>query len=260
MELRQLRYLALKNGLSLNYISKDEQLSILLTQLWEIFGNDVALKGGTAYNRVYLSKLGVSRFSEDIDLDYLKKNGLNDKIKDIKKHMGDVSGFDVERPRLLHRTLRFDCYYANELGTRDRIKIEFYLTENPHIEINQIMIKSPFVETHPTIFSVYSKEDLLARKIIALYNRIEGKDIYDVFYGIRMEFDKKRFESALEVLLPFYKIEGDIFPNLLKKLVSSKKRAKYIGNTTNHFIPKNLRFNWEEIIVTLQNDIEKNFL
>ncbi|MCK5560091.1 MAG: hypothetical protein KAJ51_05835, partial [Thermoplasmata archaeon] len=64
MELRQLRYLALKNGLSLNYISKDERLSILLTQLWEIFDTDVVLKGGTAHNRIYLSKLGVSRFSE----------------------------------------------------------------------------------------------------------------------------------------------------------------------------------------------------
>ena len=260
MELRQLRYLALKNGLSLNYISKDERLSILLTQLWEVFEKDVVLKGGTAHNRIYLSQLGVSRFSEDIDLDYLGEDKLNDKIADIEKRMVDLTGFDVEGPRLFHRTLRFDCYYENELGTRDRIKVEFYLTKNPHVEMNQIMVKSPFVETHPTIFSVYSQEDLLARKIIALYNRMEGKDIYDVFYGIRIEYDKNRLDSALEVLLPFYKIERDIFPGLLKKLEFSKKRARYIGNTTNHFIPKKLRFNWAEIIPTLQNDIEKRFL
>ena len=260
MELRLLRFLALKNGLSLNYISKDERLSILLSQLWDIFENDVVLKGGTAFNRIYLSKLGVSRFSEDIDLDYLKEDKLNDKIRDIKKRMKDVTEFNVKGPLLLHRTLRFDCYYENELGTRDRIMVEFYLTKNPHIERNQMMVKSPFVETHPTIFSVYSKEDMLARKIIALYNRMEGKDIYDVFYGIRIEYDRKRLDSAFKVLLPFYTIESNIFFRLLKKLGSSKKRARYIGNTTNHFIPKKLRFNWEETIATLQHDIEKNFL
>ena len=65
-----LRYLAVKTGLSLKYISKDEKISYLLSQLWDIFGRRVILKGGTALNRVYLSKLNASRFSEDIDLDY----------------------------------------------------------------------------------------------------------------------------------------------------------------------------------------------
>jgi len=33
-----LRYLSVKTGLSLNYISKDEKVSYLLSQVWEIFG------------------------------------------------------------------------------------------------------------------------------------------------------------------------------------------------------------------------------
>jgi predicted nucleotidyltransferase component of viral defense system len=233
---------------------------MLLSQLWEIFKTDVVLKGGTALNRIYLSTLGASRFSEDIDLDYLKNFKLNDKIQDIKKRMNDVSEFMVEKPRLLHRTLRFDCYYENELGTQDRIKVEFYLTKNPHIKREQMMVKSPFIETYPTIFSVYSKEDILARKIVTLYNRMEGKDIYDLFHGLRLEYDRKRLDNALSVLLPFYKIEEALFPALLKKLDSSKERANYIGNTANHFIPKKLRFNWEETIATLYNDIEKSFI
>ena len=260
MELRLLRFLAVKNGLSLNYISKDERLSMLLSQLWQVFKTDVVLKGGTAFNRIYLSTLGASRFSEDIDLDYLKNVKLNDKIQDIKKRMNDVTEFIIEKPRLLHRTLRFDCYYENELGTRDRIKVEFYLTKNPHIKREQMMVKSPFVDTYPTIFSVYSKEDLLARKIVTLYNRMEGKDIYDLFHGLRLEYDRERLDNALSVLLPFYKIDEDIFTGLLEKLDSSKGRANYIGNTANHFIPKKLRFNWEETIATLYNVIEKSFI
>jgi len=260
MELRQLRYLALKNGLSLNYISKDERLSHLLQKLREIFEDDVILKGGTAHSRIYLSQLGVSRFSEDIDLDYIKKVKIDDKISDIERRMKAISGFDVKRPRLLHRTLRIDCYYENELGTKDRIKVEFYLTRNPYIQKEEMMVSSPFVETFPTIFSVYSLEDLLARKMVALYNRMEGKDIYDTFFGLKLELDRKRLDRALDLMLDFYKIGDDYFFQLVKKLESSKARARYIGNSTNHFIPKRLRFNWEEMISTLQGDIERIFL
>lgn len=85
MDIEMLRYLAAKTGLSLNYISKDEKLSYLLFQLWEIFGRKVILKGGTALNRVYLSKLNASRFSEDIDLDYFDDIPLNEKLKISKK-------------------------------------------------------------------------------------------------------------------------------------------------------------------------------
>ena len=57
-----LRYLAAKSGLGLKYLSKDEKISILLGELRTRFP-DVVMKGGTAINRAYLSKSGVSRFS-----------------------------------------------------------------------------------------------------------------------------------------------------------------------------------------------------
>ena len=75
-----LRYLATKTGLGLNYLSKDEKISIILEQQRDLFP-EVVLKGGTALSRVYLAKKGVSRFSEDIDLDFISDKGLNEKIK-----------------------------------------------------------------------------------------------------------------------------------------------------------------------------------
>lgn len=92
-----LRYLAAKTGLSLNYISKDEKFSYLLSQIWDIFGESVILKGGTALNRVYLSKLKVSRFSEDIGLDYFGHD-LDESIRNIKAGMQEVRDFDVSDP------------------------------------------------------------------------------------------------------------------------------------------------------------------
>ena len=252
-----LRYLSVKTGLSLNYISKDEKVSYLLSQVWEIFGENVILKGGIALNRVYLSKLNVSRFSEDIDLDYFGKGDLNERIKAVETKVKRIEDFNIRGPRVLHRTLRFDCHYTNELGNQDRVRLELYLSQPPYIKSDLSLVKSPFVDTYPTLFKIYSFEDLLVRKLIALYNRMEGKDIYDVFYALKFDLKEKKFEEALNLILNFYKISGsNLFKELIKKLDEAKKNAKYIGNSANHFIPKNLRPNWIEIIESLKAEIE----
>lgn len=256
MDEEMLRYLAAKTGLGRNYIAKEERISLLLSQLWEIFGEEAILKGGTALNRVYLAKIGAARFSEDIDIDYFNGD-VGTAAGEIKEGMRLVEGFDVKGPRVLYRTFRFDCYYRNPLGNRDRVKVEFYLSRPPYIEARVELVKSPLVGEYPTMFRVYSFEDLLAKKLAALYNRTEGKDIYDSFHALNMEFDKKRLENALKLTIEFYHIEDEFWEGLIEKLNYAKKNARYIGNSTNHFIPKSLRPNWEEMIESLKLRIEE---
>lgn len=205
-----LRYLSAKTGLGLKYLSKDERISIAMEQLHNLFP-DAILKGGTALSRVYLAKIGVSRFSEDIDLDFVSDATLDEKIFVIKEKVAEIEGFDIKGPRMfdikgpriLHRTLRFDCHYVNEFGDKDRIRIEFYLTRTDFVNIQDTLVKSPLIETHPTIFRVYSLEDLMARKFIALYNRMEGKDIYDLFYCLDLDFNRENLLKALKIMLDF---------------------------------------------------------
>ncbi len=255
-----LRYISAKTGLGLKYLSKDEKISTVLEQLRGLFP-DVILKGGTALNRLYLAKLGVSRFSEDIDLDFVSDKGLNEKISAIKERVVEIKGFDIEGPRILHRTLRFDCYYMNEFGDKDRIRIEFYLTRTESLKVEDVLVKSPFIETHPTIFKVYSLEDLMARKFVALYNRMEGKDIYDLFYCLDLDFDKEDMFKALNIMLDFYRISRPGFPDdLLLRLEDARENSYYIGNSTNHFIPRNLRPDWKIFIDTLISKVERTLL
>ncbi len=96
---------------------------------------DAVLKGGTALSRVYLAKIGVSRFSEYIDLDFVSDMALDKKISVIKEKVVEIEGFEIRGPRILHRTLRFDCHYVNEFGDNDRIRIEFYLTRTEFVDI-----------------------------------------------------------------------------------------------------------------------------
>lgn len=251
-----IRYISAKTGLGLKYLSKDEKVSIVLEQLRGLFP-DVILKGGTALNRVYLVRLGVSRFSEDIDMDFVSDKSLDEKISAIRERVAEIKGFEMEGPRILHRTLRFDCYYMNEFGDKDRIRIEFYLTRTESLEVEDALVKSPFIETHPTIFKVYSLEDLMARKFVALYNRMEGKDIYDLFYCLDLDFDKENLFKALDIMLDFYRIGHPGFlDDLLSRLEGARENSYYIGNSANHFIPRNLRPDWKIFIDTLILKIE----
>ena len=254
-----LRYLAAKSGLGLKYLSKDEKISILLGEIRTRFP-DVVMKGGTALNRAYLAKSGACRFSEDIDLDFISKNPLEKKIASITNRIKTIPDFDITGPYLLHRTVRFDCHYTNEFGDRDRIMAEFYLTKTHAVKTLDALVASPFIETHPTIFTIYSLEDLFAQKLIALYNRGEGKDIYDVFYILDEKIDRAAFDQALAFMVAGYKIKTESFPkDLIKKLQALQKNAAYIGNSTNHFIPRQRRPDWRTFIDSLIQNLERFF-
>jgi len=259
IDLDMLKLQAIKTGLGIKYLSKEERISILLTQLNEIFSDDVVLKGGTAFNRGYLYSTQKGRFSEDIDLDYFKHKSLDDKIKYIKTMMKKINEFDVSPPRILHHTLRFDCRYTNQLDEKDRVQVEFYLSEKkPVVPPQRILLQSQYIPVSATLFFVYSFEDLLAQKLITLYSRKEGKDIYDLFYGLDLIFREKILQDALSKLFIHYHINLDysnFIQELIKKLDEIHSNSNYIGNTTNHFIPRNLRPNWDVFIRMLKEKI-----
>ena len=141
---------------------------------------------------------------------------------------------------------------------RDRVNLEFYLTQTEAIKEEEVLVKSPFIETHPVIFKVYSLEDLMARKFITLYNRMEGKDIYDLFFCLDLDFYSGNLLKALKIMLDFYKVNQASFLNeLLLRLKEARKNAYYIGNSTNHFIPRNLRPDWKVFIDTSMLKIER---
>jgi predicted nucleotidyltransferase component of viral defense system len=259
IDLDMLKLQAVKTGLGIKYLSKEERISILLSQLNEIFPDDIILKGGTALNRGYLYTMQRGRFSEDIDLDYLKNKTLDDKIKHIKNKMKKINEFDVSPPRILHRTLRFDCQYVNQLDEKDRVQIEFYLSRKKSAKPGQrILLQSQYLPITATLFYVYSLEDILAQKLITLYRREEGKDIYDLFYSLDLTYNKKIVHDALSKLFIHYHIKlqySNFIKELIKKIDVMHSNSYYIGNATNHFIPHNLRPDWDIFIRMLKEKI-----
>jgi uncharacterized protein len=259
MDIAMLQLQAAKTGLGIKYLAKEERISLLLQQLHERFGESIVLKGGTALNRGYLQSSDKGRFSEDIDLDYAKHQSLDTKITFIRKEMQTIQEFSVSSPRLLHQTARFDCRYTNQLNEQDRVQVEFYLSERPPSRPPRTMLlQSQYAPSQATLFSVYSLEELLAMKLVTLYRRSEGKDIYDVFYGLDLDFNKSEVMEICADLLAYYhekKTYEEFVQALLDKVAELQRNAKDIGNSTNHFIPTRLRPNWPIFIATLSEKI-----
>jgi hypothetical protein len=98
----------------------------------------------------------------------------------------------------------------------------------------------------------------MARKFVALYDRMEGKDIYDAFYCLDLDFDSEKLLKVLSDMIIFYKLDRFIFlKELLLKIKDARKNAYYIENSTNHFIPRKLRPDWKIFIDTLILKMER---
>ena len=72
-----------------------------------------------------------------------------------------------------------------------------------------------------------------------------------------MDFDEENFLKALKLMLDFYKVnQASLLKELLQRLNSAGKNSYYIGNSTNPFIPRDMRPNWKVFIDTLIFKIE----
>jgi predicted nucleotidyltransferase component of viral defense system len=247
-DIDMLRLVSLRSGLGIKYVSKEGRITAMLNELAGAFGaREAVLKGGTAINRVHIKK----RFSEDIDLDTtLSKNA-------IERRMRKIKGFDIGRARLMGKVLRYDCYYANEFGEKDRIMAEFNRMEaiKAAEKPRKAVINSFIFPAAGTAFAVYSLEDLLAQKMKALSTREDGKDVFDLFYALDLKYRRKVLEKALR--LHGLGSTAEVKEVLKGRLEGMKLKSKYIGNSTNHYIPVGLRPDWKAFIDTLASKIER---
>ena len=228
LELKDIRKLALSNELSINYILKDIEISKIFKQLESKLEN-VVLKGGTGINRVYFKKEN-RRFSEDIDFDIYSKEDINIvkeklyiKLKEILKD------YIVEKPRIMNETIRYDTHYKGI--QKDKIKLEFKVNKGIIKNTNQKIVDFGFVPETASIFLIYNLEELINQKLLAFVNRTDGKDAYDLYYLLQLEYNKSKIKDVLLIRSK----------DKIKDMLQDKKQIKYLENSINHYIPKSRR-------------------
>ncbi|MHB1830332.1 MAG: nucleotidyl transferase AbiEii/AbiGii toxin family protein [Candidatus Micrarchaeaceae archaeon] len=213
----ELRRYAASVGLSMQLVVKEAFL-FELAELLE--GNDFILKGGTAINKVYLP--GHQRFSEDLDYDTDKSKA---KVREIIIGLG----WNVKQEYFMRHSVGFLLNYEFE-GVKDVVKVDFAFSINGAYERKQMV--SDFLPISKLV-NVYMLRELNLQKEYAFEDRIEWKDIYDLYWMNKLypnEFkihDKEKFRAALDRLS--------------------------VPKTANSFIPVQKRTNWTQVIETMRS-------
>lgn len=238
MEIDELRSISAKEELSLNFIAKDEMISKILLQLQNF--EDIILKGGTAINRIHLRN---KRFSEDIDFDILFKGEIKEVLTRTKEITSIIKDFNVEKPRIMKDTVRYDLFYINPLNHKDKIRLEFKTVKNA-VNHSKKIINFGFVPYESSLLNVYNIEELIIQKIACIMNRIEGKDFFDIYYLIDLPHSKIRSikENKEEII---------------KRINLEEEQIKFMANIVNHYIPRNKRPKWGLFLEELKDKIKK---
>lgn len=227
-------------GLPLQFVVKEFYVFDVLGQITMETArtNDLVFKGGTALNKVYLSKL--QRFSEDLDFDAATES-ITEVRKRAKELASKISGYQIDDEfRRVGDTIQFYCSYDSPLGVKDHVRVE--LSAKKILSDKSLVIKpaqSEYTGRFVTGFYVYAIEDLVARKMHALCARAEGKDFFDVHNGLPL---CGNLEKALEKMLES-EGEKETPAEFLEKTVAVVKRAdhKKLKRLTNPFIPFSAR-------------------
>jgi predicted nucleotidyltransferase component of viral defense system len=244
------RFIAVRYGLPLQFVVKEFHLMNVLGQIAEFVSsrqNLLVFKGGTALNKVYLQKM--QRFSEDADFDLVTRTAKKDLLKFCKELAYHIEGYEIEEFRRVGGTMQFYCTYENPLGGKDHVRIDVApkkLITSKRVESRTAV--SEFTQASVSGIIIYSIEDLTARKLNALAERAEGKDVYDVNAALPL-CSTATLRVAIERML---ESEGakETAPSFMEKVLRSLEKAnsKKLRNLTNPFIPVAYRpRSWEEL-------------
>ncbi len=243
------RAISVRQGLPLQFVIKEFHIFNVLGQIAAFSSQNKKLvfKGGTALSKVYFGKL--QRFSEDIDFDL---DGSIDEIKVFSKEFANsLKGYSVTEFRKVRSTVQFYCDYASPLGVKDHVRVD--ISSKKIICSKPPVIKSASSEFNNSVVlgvCVYDFEDLVARKMNALCDRTEGKDVYDVFVALPL---CKKMDEAIESMLKSEN-KQESRNDFIQKTIDAVKKADYkrLRNLTNPFIPTPRRpKDWLE----LKNDL-----
>lgn len=223
-----------------NYDSRvAEKVTRLLEVLSEIerhpfLSKRVCLHGGTAIN---LFMLKAPRLSIDADITYISSSNrdiVNKERPIIEKAIEDVGAFlgynvTATQGAVAGRTFRFR--YRGENGN-DYIKIDInYLNRIPIHPLSESLCT---VEKNITVTTL-SKEELIAGKCKALFDRVAVRDLYDISslydnIGCLIDLSQENAVLKLRRTILFYAALSNLFPTNFERITQErfKNRSKQI--------------------------------
>lgn len=182
----------------------------------DLLGEELSLRGGTAFHKLFLET--PYRYSEDLDYVRSTEGGIGD-VLDRLREIGDRLGYEVaskirKYPKVLWK-------YTSSNGISSKIKIEINTFErSPALGLHYIEheVDSSYYKGSAKV-RTFQKEELVATKIRALYQRSKGRDLYDIWLALtELNLSSERILEAFPIYKPEKMNAKDSIDNLHRKL------------------------------------------
>ena len=166
-----------------------EQDLVICRSLVEIYSDNflrqhLAFRGGTVLHKLYL--LPQVRYSEDIDLVQIKPGTIGDIFDRLKDRLVFL-GKPTRRQR--HRTNTLIFKFKSEIPPTIPLKLKIEINCHEHFTIFGFAYRDFSVTSrwfsNKCKLTTYSLEELLGSKLRALYQRKQGRDLFDLWYAIK---------------------------------------------------------------------------
>lgn len=231
---------------------QDIRLLEILKEIYsdKFLASQLCLKGGTAINKLYIGK--TQRLSVDLDFNIVgeKETVFRNRNKIRDKVLGLLKKCDPEyktKFRSTYDSTHIRAQYKPIFGeSLQHIKIELSTVERFPI-LEPIKMKLSSHDGRIANVSTYKLEELTATKLRALYGRLKGRDVYDLYH---LSFKKLDKEIMRKLLLYYLYRERIIFePAKFFKSIKKKFKAKdyvddlsyYIRNVETFSMPRYIK-------------------
>lgn len=210
----------------------------------------LAFRGGTALHKLYLEPQ--PRYSEDIDLVQVNAEPIKETIDHLREALSWL-GEPVVKQKKHNNTLVFRVQPTDVGAGEIHLKVEINCKE--HFSVFQ-MVRVPFSVENDWFSGrcdvlTYELDELVGTKVRALYQRLKGRDLFDVYTAlISDKLNLNRVMTAYDRYLRFVASHTPTYKEFVLNMDEKIQNPEFLGDTTGLLRP-GLTFEpqpaWEQV-------------
>lgn len=210
----------------------------------------LAFRGGTALHKLYLEPQ--PRYSEDIDLVQVNSEPIKETIDHLREILSWL-GEPVVKQKKHNNTLVFRVQPTDVGAGEIHLKVEINCKEHFSVfpmERLPISVESDWFSGQCEVLT-YELDELVGTKVRALYQRLKGRDLFDVYTAlITGKLDLDRVMTAYDRYLRFVTSHAPTYKEFVLNMDEKMQNPEFLGDTTGLLRP-GLTFDpqaaWEKV-------------
>jgi predicted nucleotidyltransferase component of viral defense system len=191
----------------------------------------LAFRGGTALHKLYLQPQ--PRYSEDIDLVQVSAEPIRETIDHLRDALSWL-GEPVVKQKRHNNTLVFRVQPTDVGAGEIHLKVEINCKEHFSVfpmERMPFMVESDWFTGRCEVLT-YELDELVGTKVRALYQRIKGRDLYDIYTALNTgRLNLERVMEAYDRYLRFVAPHAPTYKEFVLNMKDKVQNSEFLGDT-----------------------------